>query len=287
MKRLSLLGRELARRRITPPLIIGLAILLLVVLFGLIGPLVVDHNLAKVGAVRPRQPPSPRYLLGTDVQGRDTLTMLVLGTPATLKMGLVAGVVGVGVGLGLGLVAGYFGGLVDAVIRMVADSLLTVPAIAILVIIAANVDQMSTNLMGLVVASLAWMFPTRTIRAQVLSIRERAYVEVARVNGESELEIVFREVMPNLLPFVAASFVGAVGGALLAAVGLEALGLGALDETTLGNTIYWAQQSAAVLRGYWWWWGPPIVMIAIIFVGLFLTSVGMDAFANPRLARRA
>jgi peptide/nickel transport system permease protein len=64
------------------------------------------------------------------------------------------------------------------------------------------------------------------------------------------------------------------------------LGLGALEEMTLGNTIYWSQQSSAVLRGYWWWWGPPIVMIALIFIGLFLTSVGFDRFANPKLAKR-
>jgi peptide/nickel transport system permease protein len=164
--------------------------------------------------------------------------------------------------------------------------LLTVPAIAILVIIAGNIDRMTTLVMALVVASLSWMFTTRTVRAQVLTIRERSYIEVARVNGESELEVLFREIMPNLLPYIVASFVGTVSSAILAVIGLEALGLGALEETTLGNTIYWSQQSSAVLRGYWWWWGPPIVVIAAIFIGLFLTSVGFDRFANPRLARR-
>jgi peptide/nickel transport system permease protein len=236
--------------------------------------------------VLPRRPPSGQFLLGTDSQGRDMLTLLIYGTPNTLKMGLIAGFIGVGLGLVFGLLAGNFGGIIDGIIRIVADALLTVPAIAILVIIAGNVDRMTTTIMALVVASLSWMFTTRTIRAQVLTIRERSYVEVARVNGESALEILFREIMPNLLPFVVASFVGTVGSAILAVIGLEALGLGALSETTLGNTIYWSQQSAAVLRGYWWWWSPPIVVIALIFLGLFLTSVGFDRFANPKLARR-
>ena len=142
----------------------------------------------------------------------------------------------------------------------------------------------SNVVMALVVASLGWMFTARTVRAQVLSIREKAYVEVARVNGEGPWEILFREVMPNIMPYIVASFVGTVSGSILAVIGLEALGLGALEEMTLGNTIYWSQQSSAVLRGYWWWWGPPIVMIALIFIGLFLTSVGFDRFANPRLA---
>jgi len=280
------LKRNYEQGRISPLLIVGLSILAAIVLFGMIGPFFTDATHAQVGAVRPRKPPGADYLLGTDSQGRDMWTLLIYATPNTLKMGLIAGVIGVGFGTVLGLVAGQFGGWIDAVIRVISDSLLTVPAIAILVIIAGNIDRMTTFVMALVVASLGWMFTTRTVRAQVLTIREKAYVEVARVNGEGPWEILFREVMPNLMPYIVASFVGTVSGSILAVIGLEALGLGALEEMTLGNTIYWSQQSAAVLRGYWWWWGPPIVMIALIFVGLFLTSVGFDRFANPRLARR-
>ena len=286
-ERLRRLQSALARRRIGRPLVAGLLILALIVIFSLAGPFFVDAHDAHVGAMTPRRPPSWAHWLGSDSQGRDMLTLLVFGTPATLKMGWIAGVIGVGLGLLFGLLGGSRGGIVDGVIRVVADALLTVPAIAILVIIAGNVDRMTTNVMALVVASLSWMFTTRTIRAQVLTIRERAYIEVARVNGESELEIVFREILPNLLPFVVASFVGTVGSAILSVISLEALGLGALEETTLGNTIYWSQQSAAILRGYWWWWAPPIIVIALIFVGLFLTSVGFDRFANPRLSKRA
>ena len=285
--RLSRLRKALQKRRIGVTLILGVTILLAIVLISLLGPLFVDAHNATVGAVTPRRPPSAQYFLGTDSQGRDMLTLLIYGTPNTLKLGLIAGFIGVGLGLVFGLLAGNFGGIIDAVIRIVADALLTVPAIAILVIIAGNVDRMTTNVMALVVASLSWMFTTRTIRAQVLTIRERSYVEVARVNGEGPLEILFREIMPNLLPYIVASFVGTVGSAVLAVIGLEALGLGALEETTLGNTIYWSQQSAAVLRGYWWWWGPPIVVIAMIFLGLFLTSVGFDRFANPKLGQRS
>jgi peptide/nickel transport system permease protein len=280
------LKRNYEQGRISPLLLVGLGILLAIVLFGIIGPFFVDPTHAQVGAVRPRKPPGPDFLLGTDSQGRDMWTLLIYATPNTLKMGLIAGFIGVGFGTALGLIAGQFGGWIDAVIRVISDSLLTVPAIAILVIIAGNIDRMTTFVMALVVASLGWMFTARTVRAQVLTIREKAYVEVARVNGEGPWEILFREVMPNLMPYIVASFVGTVSGSILAVIGLEALGLGALEEMTLGNTIYWSQQSAAVLRGYWWWWGPPIVMIALIFIGLFLTSVGFDRFANPRLARR-
>lgn len=279
------------RRFLTSPrwsgnLTIGLVILLLVLLFGALGPHFVDPKNADVASALPSQPPSSDDLLGTDSQGRDILSVLVVGTPQTLRVGLIAGVVGLAIGLTLGLISGFFGGFPDAVIRVLSDSLMTVPGIAILVIIAASVGHMTVELMGITVAALAWMYPTRAIRAQVLTIRERPYVQVARANGESGFGVLFREVMPNLLPYVAASFVGAVSGAMLASVGLEALGLGPNDQTTLGTTIYWSQQFSAILRGQWWWWAPPILMIAFIFIGLFLVSVGLDQFANPRLHQR-
>lgn len=280
---MKLIHGILSSPRVSGSLLAGLAILALVIVIGLVGPRLVDPANAEVGAVLPSQPPSPENILGTDSQGRDMLTIMVVGTPQTLKIGIIAGLVGLGVGLTLGLVAGFFGGPADATIRVLSDSLLTVPGLAILVIIAASIGRMTPELMALTVAALAWMHPTRAIRAQVLSIRERTYVEVARANGEGELEVLFREVMPNLVPYIAASFVGAVSGAILASVGLESLGLGSNDVHTLGTTIYWAQKYSAVLRGQWWWWGPPIAIIAVIFIGLFLLSAGLDRVANPRL----
>lgn len=267
-------------------LIVGLAIVGAVLLMSIVGAWFVDPREAIVGAVTPSQRPSAGHLLGTDSQGRDVATMLVLGTPQTLRIGLTAGVVGVTIGLVLGLLSGYFGGWFDATVRVLSDSLMTVPGIAILLIIAINVGNMTPLLMGLTVAALSWMYPTRQIRAQVLSIRERPYVEVARANGANEAQVVFREIMPNLLPFIAASFVGATSGAMLASVGLEALGLGTNDVHTLGTMIFWAQKYSAVLRGQWWWFGPPIAMIATIFIGLFFISAGVDRFANPRLRQQ-
>ncbi len=270
-------------QRITTNLIIGLVILAIVILVSLLGPMFVDMELIEVGAVAPSKPPSAEYLLGTDSQGRDMLAVLISAIPQTLKMGLIAGIVGVSIGLLLGLLSGFFGGPLDTVIRVFADSLMTVPGIAILLVIASNIESMTVEVMGLTVAALAWMYPTRTIRSQVLSIRERPYMAVARANGESELEVLFREVMPNLVPYVAASLVASINGAILATVGLESLGLGAQNVHTLGTTIYWARRYSAVLRGQWWWWAPPIIVVSLIFIGLFLVSMGLDRFANPAL----
>ena len=179
-----------------------------------------------------------------------------------------------------------FGGLVDTLIRGAADVLLTIPGLLFLVVLAASLHTTVTvDMMAIVVASLAWMLPTRTIRSQVLSMRERGYVQVARLSGMGDLEIIARELLPNLLPYLAASFVSAVGAAVLASSGLEALGLGPQNEPTLGMTIYWALYYTSLLRGIWWWWAPPMVMIVLIFVGLFLISMGLARIANPRLWR--
>jgi peptide/nickel transport system permease protein len=272
--------------RMSVSLVVGVGILVAVFGVALVGSYFVDHRMGEVGAVPPGLRPSAQYPLGTDSQGRELFTILILGTPQTFRIGLMAGAVGLSIGLTLGLVAGYFGGVLDALIRVVTDSIMTVPGIAILIIIAANVGGMTIDIMALTVASLAWTHPARSIRAQVLSIRERPYVQVARANGESELEIVFREVLPNLIPYVAAGFVGAVSGAMLASVGLEVLGLGANNVHTLGTAIFWAQKYSAILRGQWWWWAPPIATIATIFFGMYLLSAGLDKFANPRLRHR-
>jgi peptide/nickel transport system permease protein len=234
----------------------------------------------------PSRPPSREYPLGTDDQGRNLLAVAVVGLPLTLKVGFIAGVVAIGIGTLLGLTAGYVGGAVDLVIRGIADILLTVPGLVVLITIAASIKGViSVEIMALVVASLAWMWPTRTIRSQVLTLRERAFVQMAKLSGMKSREIIFLEIMPNLLPFIAASFVGAVSAAILASVGLEALGLGPQNEPTLGMTIYWAISFNALIRGLWWWWLMPIVLIVVLFVSLFLISAGLDEMANPRVRR--
>ena len=134
-------------------------------------------------------------------RGRDLLAVMVAGTPLTLRIGFLAGAVGLGIGIILGFLAGYFGGLVDTLIRGAADVLLTVPGLLFLVVLATSLrTAVTVDMMALVVASLAWMLPTRTIRSQVLSMRERAYVQVARLSGMRDLEIIARELLPNCCP---------------------------------------------------------------------------------------
>ena len=274
------LGRILSYRQLT----IGIIIIAAVVFLGLVGPVFVDVNGAKVGSDIADLTPSLEHPLGTDTVGRDLLAVIIVGTPLTLSIGLIAGVIGLGVGTVFGFVGGYYGGYADNLLRGAADVFLTVPGLLILVVIASSTKgAVNVQTEALVVSALAWMWPTRTIRSQVLTMRERGYIQVARFSGTSGARIIFEEMMPNLLPYLAASFVGAVATAILASIGLEALGLGPQNQPTLGMTIYWALYYTTVMRGLVWWWLPPIVMIVLIFVGLFSISAGLDRIMNPRL----
>lgn len=265
-------------------LAIGLGIILAVVLFGLVGPLFVDTNGVKVGAATADERPSRQYPLGTDTVGRELLPVLVVGTPQTLSIGLIAGAIGLAVGILFGFVAGYYGGAWDNLLRGAADVFLTVPGLLILVVLASSTKgALDVKTEALVVSALAWMWPTRTIRSQVLSMRERGYIQVAKFSGANGAKIILTEMVPNLLPYLATSFVGAVAAAILASIGLEALGLGPQNQPTLGMTIYWALYYTTVMRGLIWWWLPPIVIIVLIFMGLYLIAAGLDQIANPRL----
>jgi len=269
-------------------LLIGIALLGIIALFIIVGTFTVDTGNAQPLSVPALQPPSWDYPFGTDRQGRDLLAVMVAGTPLTLWVGFVAGIIGVGVGAILAFTAAYYGGIVDTIIRSIADIGLTIPGLLVLIIIAVSLKgSLTVNQMAIVVASLAWLNPTRTIRSQVLTLRQRGYVEIARLNGMSGPEIILRELMPNLLPYLSATLVTSISGAILASVGLEFLGLGPIDSPTLGMTLYWVQFNAAIINGWWWWWTAPLVMILLVFLGLFFLTVGLDEIANPRLRRAA
>lgn len=272
--------------RENPALPIGLGVIVLMLLVGPIGGHIINPSLAAPTSAPPDHPPSLAYPLGTDDQGRDLAAVVVAGLPLTFAVGFIAGAIGTLIGTVLGFLGGYLGGWVDAVIRSGADILLTVPALIVLVTIASSLKgAVSVGIEALVIASLAWMWPTRTIRSQVLPMRERGFVQVAKLSGVRTPELIAKELIPNLLPYLAASFVAATAAAILASIGIEAIGLGPQNAPTMGMTVYWAIQFNALLRGLWWWWLTPIVVLGLLFISLFLASSGLDAIANPRAHR--
>ena len=267
----------------------GMAMVVIVVMTGIVGPLFWDTRLARVATSPLNLPPmwmpggDPAHPLGTESNGRDMLALVVTGAPGSLRVGFIAAGVGMTVGILLGFTAGFMGGWVDNVIRTLADAAVTIPSLAVLIVISSYVRTIDLDTMAFLLVLFAWAAPTRLIRAQALTLRERGYVRMARLSGSSTFDIMFKEMMPNLLPYLAASLAGNISLAILAATSLEALGLGPTRIPTLGMTIFYAIRAAAILRGMWWWWGLPILVLVIIFAGLFLVATGLDEIANPRL----
>jgi len=276
------------RRRLVPRdrrMRAGLAIVVGLILLGPVGSLLLGSSGLRLGSGPYSEAPTLGHLLGTDSTGRDILTMIVHGALPTLEIGLLAGGIGTVLGVVLGLASGYVRGPVDALIRSAADVALTIPALAVLVVLAALLRTQSIELMALIVGLLAWPYPTRAIRAQTLTLRERGFVTLAVLSGRSPLETIFLEILPNLLPYVTASLVGAVSGGIMVSVGLQLLGLGPITTPTMGLMLQYAFSYAAVARGMWWWWAPPTLFLVLLFAGLFLISVSLDEWSNPRLRR--
>jgi peptide/nickel transport system permease protein len=269
-------------RQINWKLTIGLILVTGLILFGLLGPLFVDKKGMRLGSAPFSKAPTADHWFGTDSAGRDLFTMIVYGTLPTLIIGVVAGGAGTLVGVALGLITGYYHGPADTIIRTLADILLAIPTLLIMVVIASFITTDITT-MSLIIAIFSWPWTARTIRAQTLSLRERPFVEMSKLSGSRDWEILLKDIMPNLLPYIIAGLVGSVSGGILAAVGLQLLGLGPLETPTLGLILHNSFQYAALYRGLWWWWLPPTLMLGILFIGLFLVSLSLDEIANPRL----
>lgn len=266
---------------------IGIFILLLLVIFTVYGSLTADLKHAYPLSVKSKQPPSWEYPLGTDFFGRDLYVAMVVGLRETAIIGLLAGALGTLIGVVLGFISAYFGGWLDTGIKGICQVLIPIPALLIQVIIAGSLDKRDVTIytMAFVVVLLSWMGTTLVIRAQVLTMKERQFVSVAKLSGMGDVGIIFSEILPNLLPFIAAQFVNMCFYAVFASFFLAVLGLGPLREPLLGNTIWAAQGQSAFFNNWWWWPLAPAVALVLILGSLALINMGMDELANPRVRK--
>lgn len=262
--------------------IIGAGIFVLIAALAIVGNLFVDPRLRGAGRYPPRLPPSSAAIMGTDSLGRSIAVQMTQAVPNSLQVGLIAALIGTFLGAAIGFISGYFGGIVDSLLRILIDVFLSVPSLLFLILIAALVKGVGVQTMALIIGIFAWPSPARQVRAQILSLKERPFVEVARLSGMSGLEIVFLELAPHMLQWLGANFVNAFIAAILAESGLSILGLGPQREMTLGMLIYWALNYGAVLQNLWWWWGTPVITLILVFLSLYLIHLGFDEASNPR-----
>jgi len=267
---------------------VGIILFGLLILIALIQPwlnrlLIGDINPITMGSFKAYLPPSAEHWLGTDRWGRDWMAQLLLGLRYSLLIGAIAGLAATFVGILFGFVAGYKGGRLDSILRTGTDMVLVIPSWPLLVTLSAYIPKLTIPIMALLLALFSWPWAARTIRSQVMSLKGRPYVDLAIATGMGDLEIIFTEILPNLLPYLGVSLASSMVGAILAEVGLELIGLGPGDITTLGLMINWATRWGALALGKWQMVFAPVVMLVLIFVSLNLINMGLEQAYNPRL----
>lgn len=260
---------------------VGAVLILLFVLMGLFGPLLVSVDpSAFVGP--PHQPPSSEYFLGTTGQGQDVLAQTIAGARTSLAVGFLTGFAVMAIGALVGMTAGFFGGWLDSVLSFITNVFLIIPGLPMAVVIAAYLQPGPVTI-GLVLVITGWAWNARMLRSQILSLREKDFVQAAIVSGEGRLRIIFREILPNMTSLLMSGFISATVYAIGAQVGLEFLGIGDVSTVTWGTNLYWASNNAALLTGAWWTVVPTGVCVALVGFALVLVNYAIDEITNPRL----
>jgi peptide/nickel transport system permease protein len=235
--------------------------------------------------------PSAAHWLGTTVFAQDAWSQLLTSTQATLFVGLLAAAIATVLSILIGVSAGYLGGGADEGLSLVANVFLAIPGLPLLIVIASYVPAAGSSivLVAAIIAVTNWAYTARTLRAQTLSLRNRDFVEAARVSGEGRSRIILVEVLPNLIPIVAASFLFTSLSAIGAYVVIAFLGLAGSPTSYPPGLWNWGEMlregfaNNALRSGWWWWWAPPGILIALLGTGLALLNFGIDEFINPRL----
>jgi peptide/nickel transport system permease protein len=270
----------------SPKILAGLALLAFFVLLAIIGPFVAPYRPDQVFANSPVPlPPSGAHWLGTTNLQQDVFSQLLVGGGNMLVVAFLAGGIATVLSVVIGVTAGYLGGLGDELLSMLANIFLVLPALPLLVILFGFLGKTGSNdlfLVGLIIAVTGWAFGARVLRAQTLSLRNRDYVDSARIIGESRRRIIFAEILPNLTPIVASSFLFTVLYAVGTYTAMAFLGL-VNPNWSWGGMLFYAQGANAELTGYWWWFIPPGLAVALLGTSLVLLNFGIDEFINPRL----
>ena len=235
--------------------------------------------------------PSAAHWLGTTVFAQDAWSQLLASTQATMFVGLLAAAIATVLSIIFGVTAGYIGGATDEGLSLVANVSLAIPGLPLLIVLADYVPSAGSSLVlvAAIIAVTTWAYTARTLRAQTLSLRNRDFVEASRVSGEGPLRIIGVEILPNLIPIVAASFLFTSLTAIYAYVAISFLGLAGSPTGSPPGLWNWGEMlregfaNNAVRGGWWWWWAPPGICVALLGTGLALVNFGIDEFINPRL----
>jgi peptide/nickel transport system permease protein len=268
---------------------LGLAIFIVLLGLSLLQPLI-DYcrfggkDAIEIGAFEGFLRNSWEHPLGTDYLGRDFFSMLLVGIRLSLYISFIAASIGSLIAISIGFIAAYKGGIIDDILRSVIDAVLVIPTWPIFAIIVAYVKFLSIHDLGFALAIFIWPWTARVLRAQALSLRERPFVDLAKVTGESDLEIIFKELIPNILPYILMGFSSQMMLAILTETGLRLIGLGPPLLPTLGYLLqHCMTYGYTTLRPYLVI--AVVLTLILIFIALNFINLGLEEESNPRLKK--
>ena len=261
---------------------IGFVIFMLIVIVSFIGPYFVSEN--PPDTTRIYQAPSREHPFGTDYSGRDVMTQIINGGRPVLVVGFLAASITTVIAVVFGALSAYAGGWIDSAITGLADVVLTIPHLPLLAVLAGIVTFKSAWHLALIIAALAWPTLLRAVRAQVLSLRERDYVEAARALDLGTAHILFREILPNMRSYIAISFTIGMTSAIYAQVALYFLGLAPLAGDNWGIMLNFAWGRGAIyFRNSFWYIMAPILIISLLQLSMVMMTRSVEDIFNPRL----
>jgi len=266
---------------------IALAILVIISVIAIIGPFVApqDPHLPQPVLSLTPQPPSEKYLMGTDFEDKDVFSQFLIGGMPVLIVSFVAGTMSTVIGALTGVIAGYYGRKSEEVIMRTTDFFLVLPWLPFMIVLIALLGR-SFGIVIIVIGIVSWPSMTRLIRAQVLSVKEKMYIERSRAFGASDLYIIRRHILPNVFPLVVVNSIFMISGAIFSVAFLDFFGLGNPNTISWGWMLERAQEHSAMVNLYWWWITPPAVGIVLLIMCFYLIGDTIDGVWNPRLKRR-
>jgi peptide/nickel transport system permease protein len=276
---LARMGRAVRSNRKATAGTVLLAIFILASLF----PGVIAKDSPSLDAFTPRLGLSTAHLLGTTAQGQDMWAQLVWGTRNVMIVAFVVGLAATGIAVLIGVAAAYLGGLWDGSLSLLTDVLLVIPLFPLLIVIAGYAHGGGTLVLILVITVTSWSYTARQLRAQALSLRNRDYLEAARVRGERRLYIILVEIIPTMTSLIVASFLTNALYAVLFSSSLQYIGLGDPSTQSWGTMLYWAQNNAALQTGQPMWALAPGACIGALGAAFALLNYAFDEIGNPAL----
>jgi peptide/nickel transport system permease protein len=265
----------------------GLAILTVFVGLALFADVLVPEARLSVTEApgAPLEPPSSRFWLGTDELGRSVLDLVIQGSQISLLVGFLATAISMVIGSLVGISAGYFGGGIGALLMRFTDWFLVIPFLPLAIVLGAILGR-SLFVIALVIGLVTWAGTARVVRAQVLALKERPYVERARALGASNRQIIARHILPNVFPLIFANTILVVAVAILTETTLSFLGLGDPFSVSWGSILESAFAEGAISLGAWWYLVPPGVCVVLVVLGFTMCGYAFDEILDPRLRDR-